>query len=276
MKIDSQRRRLLALGGTATLTNLAGCSGATPFVGKHSEDTRTYDADSVDAVTVNGQNGEVTARPTDGEQVRVETVKKAGSVFADLNDVSVETTVEGGELRIETRQTGDGSWLAGVPSVEVNVGLPSEVGLGELRTENGSVDVRDVETDATLVTENGSLEAHDVDGVVSAETENGSVTVRNVSGIGDLRTENGSVETDVPAIRGDTTVESQNGSVTAALSPDVDASVVATNDHGSVEFDVSNFETTTRSEHRVEGTLGDGGPKLRFATENGSVTVSEL
>lgn len=276
MSVDTQRRRFLALGATAALTSLSGCSGATPLVGKRLEDTESYDAESVDTVTVNGRNGEVRVRPTDGQQIRVETVKESGSVFGDLDDVSVETAVENGELRIETRKTGDGSWLAGVPSVDVSIGLPSGVTLGELRTENGSVDVRNVETDATLVTENGSLSVHDVDGFVSAETENGSVTIRDVAGIDEARTTNGSIEIDVPAIRGETTIQSENGSVTAAVSPELNANVVARNEHGEIEFAVSNFEATTRDEHRVEGTLGSGGPELRFATENGSIDISEL
>lgn len=264
------------MGAAAALTGLSGCSGATPLVGKRLEDSRTYAASSVDTVAVDGRNGEVTVRPTNGKQVRVKTVKKAGSVFADLDDASVETTTEGGELRVVTRKSGDGSWLAGVPSVDVTVGLPSSVGLGELRTENGTIDVRGVETDVTLVTENGSLEVRDVDGFVSAETENGSVTVRDVAGIDGVQTENGSVKADVPAIRGVTTLESENGNVTAAVSPDVDAQVVATTEFGHLEFDLPNFEATTRNRRRVEGTLGDGGPELRFETENGSVSVSEL
>jgi len=276
MNVDSQRRRFLALGGTAALTALSGCSGATPFVGKRLEDDQTFAADAVSTVAVDGRSGDVTIRPADGDQIRVETVKKAGSVFADLDDVSVSTTTADGQLRVETRKTGDGSWLGGVPKVDVTVELPTSVDLGELRTQNGSVDVRGVASDVTALTENGSVEVHNVDGFLSVETENGSVTARGVAGVDSAVTENGSVEVDVPAIRGDTTIETENGSVSAAVSPDVDASVVATTTHGEIEFDVSDFEASTRSADRVEGTLGDGGPELRFETENGGISVSEL
>ncbi|UPV74887.1 DUF4097 domain-containing protein [Halorussus limi] len=276
MNVDTQRRRLLGLGATGALAALSGCSGATPFVGKRLEDARTFDAGSVDTVTVNGQNGEVRVRPTDADRVRVETVKQSGSVFADLSDVRVEMSVESGELAVKTRRTGDGSWLGGPPSVKIRVELPSSVGLGRLRTENGTVDVRGVATDATLVTENGRVEAHDIDGFVSAESENGSVAIRGVSGVGDVRTENGSVQLDVPAIRGATTVESENGSVDAAVASDLNATLSARTDNGDLDVRLPNFEADVRSEHLVEGTLGDGGPELRFATENGSVELSEL
>ncbi|WP_135828069.1 DUF4097 domain-containing protein [Halorussus halobius] len=276
MTTDRTRRRFLALGGTAALAGLAGCTGATPFVGKRVENAETYDADAVDAVAVDGQNGDVTVRPADGEQVRVETVTQSGSVFGDLDDVSVDVATDGGELRVETRQTGDGSFFGGVPSVDVTVDLPIDVDLGELRTENGSVDVRGVATDATLVSENGSTTARNVDGFVAAETENGSATVRGVSGVDGVATENGSVEVDVSDVRGETVVESENGSVTAAVSPDLDADVVALTDNGSVEVDLPGLESSVRSDTRVEGQLGDGGPELRFVTENGGVTVSEL
>jgi DUF4097 and DUF4098 domain-containing protein YvlB len=276
MNEDTTRRRVLGLGATGALAALSGCSGATPFVGKRLEDEQHFDAESVDSVTVNGQNGEIRVRPTDADRVRVETVKQSGSVFTDLDDVRVEMGVENGDLAVETRRTGDGSWLGGVPSVEISVELPSGIGLGELRTENGSVDVRNVAADATLVSENGGIDARGIDGFVSAETENGSVDVHNVSGVGDVRTENGSVDVEVPAIHGETTVESENGSVTASVAPDLNATLVARNDNGDVEVELPNFEAETRSEHLVEGNLGDGGPQLRFVTENGSVELSEL
>lgn len=276
MTTDRTRRRFLALGGTAALTGLAGCTGATPFVGKRVENAETYDADAVSTVAVDGANGDVEVRPADGQQVRVETVKQSGSVFADLDDVSVDLTTEGDDLRIETRRTGDGSLLGGVPTVDVTVELPTSVDLGELRTENGGVDVRGVASDATAVTENGSVTVRNVDGFVDVETENGSVTVRGVSGVDGVQSENGSVAVDVAAVRGETVVESENGSVTAAVSPDLDADLVAVTDRGNVEVDVSGIETATRSDTRVEGRLGDGGPELRFITENGGVAVSEL
>jgi len=276
MTTDRTRRRFLALGGTAALTGLAGCTGATPFVGKRVENAETYDADAVSTVAVDGANGDVTVRPADGDRLRIETVKQSGSVFADLDDVSVDVANEGGEVRVETRQTGDDSFLLGIPSVDVTVALPTSVDLGELRTENGSVDVRGVDSDATLVSENGSVTARNVEGFVDVETENGSATVRGVSGVDGVRTENGSVAVDVAAVRGETVVESENGSVSAAVSPELDADLVATTEQGEVEVDASSVETTTRSDTRVEGRLGDGGPQLRFVTENGGVTVSEL
>ncbi|NHN59676.1 MULTISPECIES: DUF4097 family beta strand repeat-containing protein [Halorussus] len=276
MNVDTQRRRLLGLSAAAGLTALSGCSGVTPFVGKRLENAQSFDASSVDAVSVAGRNGNVRVRPRDDERIRVETVKKAGSVFADLDDVRVETTTENGELRVAARKVGDGSWLAGVPSVDVTVGLPASVDLGELRTENGRVDVRNVATDATLGSENGQLEARNVDGFVSAETENGRVVARDVTGIDGARSENGSVEIDVKSVRGDTDVATENGRVTAAVSPDLNAEVVATTGNGRVEFDVASAEVSTRRSGRVEATLGGGGPELRLSCENGRVSVSQL
>ncbi|WP_128476290.1 DUF4097 family beta strand repeat-containing protein [Halorussus pelagicus] len=276
MKIDTQRRRVLGLGATGALAALSGCSGATPFVGKRMKDAQTFDADAVNSVAVDAENGEIRVRPTDADRVRVETVKKSGSVFSDLSDVSVDMGVENGELSVSTRQTGDGSWLGGVPAVEMNVELPSGVDIGKLRTKNGSVDVRNVESDAALVTENGPIEAHGIDGVVSAESENGGVTIRGGAGISDVRTENGNIEVDVPAISGETTVETDNGNVSAAIAPDLNATLVANNDIGEIDVRLSGFEADARSEHHVEGSLGEGGPELQFVTDNGSIELSEL
>lgn len=276
MKVDTQRRRLLGLGATGALAALSGCSGATPFVGKRTKNTRKFDAASVDSLSVDGTTGKIRVRPTNADRVRIETVKQSGSVFTDLDDVNVEMGVENGELTVQTRETGDGSWLGGTPSVKMRIQLPSGVSLGRLRTENGTVDVRGVESDATLVTENGRVEAHDIDGFVAAESENGSVTVHGVEGIDDVRTENGSVEVEIPAIRDDTTVRSENGSVTAKLARDLGATLVAKTDNGDVDFRLPDFEADLRTENAVQGTLGEGGPELRFVTENGSIDVSEL
>lgn len=274
MTIDKRRRRLLAASGTAAIAGLSGCTSATPFVGKRLEETRTFDFDPESDVAVNADNGDVTVRSGGGDAVELTIVKKASSVFADLSDVSVDTTRDGNTVRVETNRE-NGSWLGGTPSVDVTVELPGEATIAEARTENGDVDVRGVSGDATLVSDNGDVTARNVDGFLTAETKNGDVDVRGVAGVDAARSINGDVEVDVAAVRRDVRIETQNGDVEASLSPDVGAHVVLQSSVGDVSLS-GPFDVSTNTESYVEAGREDGDTELRFVTTNGDVTVTAL
>ncbi|WP_327050872.1 DUF4097 family beta strand repeat-containing protein [Halomicrococcus gelatinilyticus] len=275
MTVDRTRRRLLALGGTAAIASLSGCTNATPFVGKRLESTDSYDVASDDQVTVD-TNGDVTVRPTDRDRVRVKTVKQSSSVFADVSKVTVNVSRDDGTLRIATRGESGGSWLEGSTTVDVTVDLPAGVALDTVRTVNGDVDVRRVAGDATLETVNGDVSVRSLDGFFSAETTNGDVEARDVAGVESVTTTNGEVAVDVPAVRDAAAVETTNGDIAVAVSPDLNAELAATTDFGDVAVRGLSLDDSMRTEHLVEGELGDGEGRLRIASTNGDLSVSKL
>jgi DUF4097 and DUF4098 domain-containing protein YvlB len=275
MTDDTSRRRFLALGGSAAIAGLSGCTKATPFVGKRLESTDRYDVGSTERLAVD-TNGDVTVRPTDADRLRVETVKQSGSVFTDVSKVTVDVTRDDGTLRVETRGEGNGSWLEGSTTVDVTVDLPSGVALDTVRTVNGDVDVRRVAGDPTLETVNGQVVVRNLDGFLRAETTNGDVEARGVGGVRTVSTTNGDVAVDVPAVRDVAVIETTNGEIAAAVSPDLNAELTVTTDFGEIAVTGLSLDDSTRTEHLVDGTLGGGEGRLRIASTNGDVSVSKL
>jgi len=290
MTRDTTRRRFLAAGASAALVGLSGCTGATPFVGKRLEETHEFDAGDGDSLAIDADNGDVTVR---SGSPRLRTVKKSGSVFADLSDATVDVDRDGDTVRVEARTDDDGSWFRGTPAVDVDADVPDGVTVDTVRTENGDADVRDVAGDAAIASrngdaiarnvdgevavesENGDAEARDVSGFVTAQTENGDAVARNVGGLVGAASDNGNVEVDVPAIRGDTRIETDNGEVEAAVSPDVDARLVLRTDTGDASIE-GPFEVATRTETYVEAGPEDADAEIRLSSDNGDVSVTAL
>lgn len=91
-----------------------------------------------------------------------------------------------------------------------------------------------------------------------------------------VATHNGSIDVEVVAIDDDAAIESTNGSIDAALVPDLDAAVTATTDNGSVNLHDLDLAAATNSDADVSGTLGDGTNALALRTNNGSIDLRAL
>lgn len=273
------RRHVLSGGAVAALTALAGCSGLTPFVGRREEETLTLDpADTVEVVTV---SGDVTVRSEPRENVRVEVLKESSSVGTDLDKIGVRTDRSANQLTIRGEFPDDGG-LAGRPTVDLDVTLPSESGLVHAEAAAGNIDVRGVSTvdsdgvDLQARSGAGDVTVRDVAGTVAADTAAGGVTVRGVDAVGDISTSAGNVNVDIPAINGDVEIESSTGDVAVAVAPDLDTRFRASVSTGSVTIDGVDLDDATRDDDSVTGVIGDGGPTLRIETSTGDVTVSTL
>lgn len=291
MTVDTQRRRFLAAGASVALVGLSGCTGTTPFVGKRLEETHDFDVADGDALSVVGDHGDVTVRS--GDSPRLETVKKSGSVFADLSDASLSTSRSGSTVRVEATTEDNDSWLRATPAIDVTAEVPGGVTVETVKTRNGDAEALGVAGDATVSsrngdavarnvdgevaveTRNGDAEARGISGFVAAESRNGDATVRNVGGLDRAESTNGDVEVDVPAVRGDVRVETGNGDVEAAVSSDLDARMVLESGVGGVSL-TGPFEVTTRTEEYVEAGPEDADAEIRFRSDNGDVSVTAL
>jgi DUF4097 and DUF4098 domain-containing protein YvlB len=154
---------------------------------------------------------------------------------------------------------------------------------GELAasTTNGSVEVTGVTGGAELKTTNGRIRAEEVRGSLEASTTNGSIAVELVKPEPNrpirLSTTNGSVDARFSELNSnDLRASTTNGSITVRLPAGAGARVQARTNRSSVQSDFNVLSPAAREKHRLEGTIGAGGPLLDLSTSNGTIRLLKL
>ncbi|SEW19713.1 DUF4097 family beta strand repeat-containing protein [Halobacterium jilantaiense] len=248
-----QRRALLGGVAAAAAASLTGCVSG--LFGDQYEETREveFDLPGEDAVvSVHSENGDVDVSTHDGERVAV-TARLSGPSEERVDGVEVAGPTGDGDVSVALEGTTDRV------SAGFDVQVPAGTAVGELETDNGDVEVRDVA------------------GVESAVSENGDVTVRSAGPVSTAETNNGEVGVDLPAtLPGDVTVASDNGDVGVSLSPDVDAEVVARTDNGEASIDGLELSDLRSDDGTVRGVLGDGTHEVVAESDNGDVEFDAL
>lgn len=153
----------------------------------------------------------------------------------------------------------------------------------EARSSNGSIEVQDVKGDVNFRTSNGGVHGENVEGGFEAETSNGTIRVhlhdteagRPIR----LSTSNGGIDLQVDATRqNDVVASTSNGPITVRMPAGTSASLHAsTNSNGSVrsDFDIL-LHGGEISKHRMDGTIGGGGPKFELTTSNGNIALVKI
>jgi hypothetical protein len=246
---------MLASAGTATAL-LAGCITIGDAESTTEDETRRFDADTVDELAIDNVAGPITVAPADGTELVVE-LERTGTDH-ELDATTVADSLEDGRLALETtHEDGPLGFLGPNPAtVAFSVQCPDGVAVDRVETNSGDLSVRDVA------------------GPVAMSTTNGEIDARGVGAVGDVTTTNGEIAVDVAAIEDDAVIESTNGVIEAALHTELDASVTAETTNGSVTAD--DALGLTASEDGVSGTLGDGTHDLTIDATNGDVTLTAL
>lgn len=149
-------------------------------------------------------------------------------------------------------------------------------------TSNGGVELTDVLGNVSFHTSNGSIHAGNVEGAFEASTSNGGVHVhlRDTQGghAIKLSTSNGAIDLQLDSPRqNDVIASTSNGSITVRLPGSLNASVHAsTNSGGSVRSDFDILMRGEISKHRIEGTIGGGGPRIDLSTSNGNIHLVKI
>jgi DUF4097 and DUF4098 domain-containing protein YvlB len=112
-------------------------------------------------------------------------------------------------------------------------------------------------------------------GPVNANTGNGRVAVTTASGPVNAASGNGRIDVAMLSLRGtgDLSFASGNGSITLTLPADFSADVEANTGSGSFQSDFPLRVVGRMSAHRVSGTIGQGGRRLRITTGSGSIAL---
>ncbi len=151
----------------------------------------------------------------------------------------------------------------------------------DARTSNGTIEAENVSGGASLNTANGRVRADSVQGPFEASTSNGGIRVHLAGDTPNapmkLTTSNGPVDLtlDTPA-QNDIHASTSNGSITLHLPGSTHARVhaVTTNSGIASDFDVQ--LQGAAGKHRIEGTIGGGGPLLDLSTTNGAIRLVKM
>jgi DUF4097 and DUF4098 domain-containing protein YvlB len=151
----------------------------------------------------------------------------------------------------------------------------------DARTTNGGVDVSDVTGPVTVRTTNGTIKLDSIRGDVDASTSNGRIEARLAGTDGNrpmrFQTSNGSINVSVDALRSsDIRASTTNGGITVRLPANAGARVQARTSNSSISTDFDVTMRGTQDKHRLEGTIGPGGPLLDLSTTNGSIKISKM
>lgn len=212
---------------------------------------------------VRGINGPIEIEGTNGGSVVVDAEKRYRRSDPGDAKIVVDQTSDGVRVCALYRRK-DGSFNDDCNNQNVqnndvtvifHVKVPAGVNV-EAATVNGRVLVDDVQGDVDAKTVNGSVDVSTT-GIAQATTVNGSIKVR--MGDGDwqdgleFRTVNGSIDVTMPG--------------------NVDADLAAKSMNGHVDTDFPITVSGRVSSHRLSGTIGDGGPRLRMETINGGIEL---
>lgn len=227
-----------------------------------------YDLGAGGSVSVSNVNGAVTVQGWDGDEVRVEAVKKVKAGSRDsaeeaMRRLEVRIDHRGDRLEIDTKlpKKSDGlfDWMFGNHSnanVTYTVSVPRRTDV-EVDTVNGKVRIRGVAGRVEAGTTNGGIDMEDVRGSVKAATTNGGIDVEL---------------TEVTAGQG-MRFSTTNGGIHLTLPRDARVSVDADTTNGGINLDDLSADIRSQSRRHLRADVNGGGPEIELSTTNGGIRI---
>jgi hypothetical protein len=265
-------------------------------------------------LSVENFNGSIEITGWDQNTVDVSGTKYAESQSL-LNTLKIEASSSGNMVHVKTSQPDTHhsnmgakyvirvprrTELGDITSSNGSIKIEDVEGNSHLTTSNGSVRLAKLRGNVDGHTSNGGVELTDVLGNVAFHTSNGSVHGENVEGAFEASTSNGGIHVHLRDTQGghaikltssngaidlqldsprqnDVIASTSNGSITVRLPGSLNASVHAsTNSGGSVRSDFDILMRGEISKHRIEGTIGGGGPRIDLSTSNGNIHLVKI
>src|ERR1043166_3408537 len=259
-------------------------------------------------VQLENMNGSVEITGWDKDAVDIDGTKYANTEQR-LREIKIDVAPSAGSITIRTVPPLDRRGNAGARYV---IHVPRRAELASIVSSNGSIRVDTIDGHARLKTSNGAVRARRLNGSLDVQTSNGSVEVSDVVGDTVLHSSNGGIHAEVKQGSFEATtsnggidvrlmekdanpvrLESSNGhidltmdaarevhagtsnsSIVVRMPASAAATVRAHTSNASItsDFDVS-VRGVVLSKHRLEGSIGGGGPLLDLATSNGGIKL---
>jgi DUF4097 and DUF4098 domain-containing protein YvlB len=258
--------------------------------------TRSFDLAPNGTVTLDSYKGRIDVQTWDRNQVRVKVLIE-GKEQKDVDDTRIRFDADADRLEIETDYDDleDNQKLFGLfslgsvdrPSTNYTLTVPRSASL-TVDTYNATTTVAHLEGDLRFDAYSASLTVSRLHGTLQADTYSGSLAVERAEGAIETDTYSGRLRAD--SVAGPVTFSTYSGSATigfAAFTDDAsfdsysgDVSVTLPAHTGAVvetEEDALETDLPVRLEQmgddRIRATIGEGGPRLRFDTFSGTLSV---
>jgi hypothetical protein len=142
------------------------------------------------------------------------------------------------------------------------------------RSSNGSACVADVVGDIEIVTSNAKVCCAGTCGKLVARSSNGKIEIDEHRGSIDASTSNGLIRASLEEVgKQGVQLATSNGRIVLELPEDVDADVDVRVDNGVIRNDRALRRASRKTDGRLSGRLGSGGPLIKLRTSNGSVAL---
>jgi DUF4097 and DUF4098 domain-containing protein YvlB len=208
------------------------------------------------SIDLSNVNGSVDILAWDKAELAMTAVKKAPNED-QLKEIDVVTDASDKHISIETRYPRK-LFNNNKGSVAYTLHVPASCKVSKISCVNGGVSVKGVS------------------GKIEIDTVNGSITQVGGSQSMRLHTVNGSIHASPSAPGKDASIgiDTVNGNVTLSLPEGTGAKIEAETINGHIRC---GFPITLEnsSKHRIEGTIGAGGAKIKVHTVNGNLTIEK-
>ena len=257
---------------------------------------RTFDLAAGGTVMLDTYKGRVDVQTWDRDQARVQ-ITIEGEKQANVDDTRIRFDSGADRLEIETdydeldgNKTLFGLFTLGSvdrPSTDYTLTVPRAATLavdtysaatsvarleGPLRFDGYSASLTvDRLTGALRAdTYSGSVEVSRAEGPMEVDTYSGQLQADSVAGSVQFSTYSGSATLGFAALTDDCSFDSYSGDVSVTLPANTGAVVETTED--ALETDLP-VRLEQMGDDRIRATIGDGGPRLRFDTYSGTLSV---
>jgi len=231
------------------------CSGRSWSKGSNFCEVREVTIASLPTLLVDGnQNGGVSIKGANRSDILVRAmVQTHGNSESEAKSLGSQVIVHTSAGTVKADGPKGSGW-----SVTYEIFVPLHTNLN-LKTHNGGVAIAGVESSMEFHSVNGGISLKDVGGSVKGETVNGGVSLQmtntRLAGQGiDVQTQNGGISMKVPE----------------RLSAQLDVATV----NGGLNVRLPNTAPVAHGDHRLNVTLGSGGPTIRIRTHNGGISVA--
>jgi DUF4097 and DUF4098 domain-containing protein YvlB len=232
---------------------------------------KTFPLDAGGWFSLKNTNGDIRIETWTKAEAEINAVKTARGHKENLEKVTIETDAHSGSVTVDTIYPKFRNLRV---SVKYDIKVPEGVRIELVRSTNGDVELIGRYGDIKASSTNGDIKLTGSAGAAELSTTNGGIHAADLTGPVDAHTTNGRISLTVPSLKGDIIARTTNGGITARLGGEINARlrVHTTNGHIDTSLPVT-ISNLNQSHHRLEGTIGSGGPLLDLSTTNGSVSI---